>query len=152
MTKRGLLALALAACGGSPTPVTPPATSAAPRPSASASADGVDCASTATGRDHVELRFDFASMTGVVTVDDGSGDGRTIRAKVVPYSGTYLFMFSGYSPGDHPPSGEKLEVGKSIVARLVMNGDDTFPYFDGDVALHDASGKKIDALAKCGAR
>jgi hypothetical protein len=30
--------------------------------------------------------------------------------------------------------------------------DDTFPYFDGDVVLHDASGKKLDKLPKCGAK
>jgi hypothetical protein len=141
------LLFAASACGGSARPVT---TAAAPVASSSAVAP-LDCTSTETDHDRVAIHADLDSMTGTVSIDGLDQGTRRLLAKVTPYSATYIFLFAGYGPGDQKPTGENLVVGTSIVARLVSVGDDTVPYFDGDVPLHDAAGKKLESLRKCDA-
>ena len=143
-TSLGLVGIA---CGGAAPPATPPAP---PVPSSSAGSP-LDCTSTETDHDRVAIHGDLDSMTGTVSIDGLDQGTRRILAKVTPYAATYIFLFAGYGPGDQKPTGENLVVGTSIVARLVSMGDDTIPYFDGDVPLHDAAGKKLESLGKCDA-
>ena len=70
-------------------------------------------------------------MAGEVQLDT-PGAHRRFAIKAVPSAATYLLMFDGYGKGDETPAGEKLEKGKSIVARIVSYGPVDHLVFDSD--------------------
>lgn len=79
----------------------------------------------------VSATFDWETMGGVFWID-GPSLSRRFHIRALPHAATYSLLFEGYGPGDRGPTGEKLGRGKSIIARLVADGDDMLLYFDSD--------------------
>lgn len=135
------LATFLMACG------QPEAAAPVPKPSTSSATAGaspatfVECRAKA-GPSTLEARFEFATMTGTVMVD--GTETRRFAVTAVPHAATYALVFASYGEGDKPPVGEKLVASKSIVTRIVANGEKNDIYFDGDI--HPAGTDKTAAL------
>jgi hypothetical protein len=79
----------------------------------------------------VSATFDWDAMGGALLID-GPSLSRRFQIKALPHAATYSLLFEGYGSGDRAPTGEKLGRGKSVIARLVADGDDMLLYFDSD--------------------
>lgn len=90
----------------------------------------IECRAKAGGST-IKARFEFATMTGAVTVD--GTETRRFAVTAVPHAATYALVFASYGEGDKRPVGEKLVASKSTVTRIVANGEKNDIYFDGDV-------------------
>ncbi|MCX5742574.1 MAG: hypothetical protein NT062_08765 [Proteobacteria bacterium] len=96
--------------------------------------------------ERIEITTDLATRTGtLVRSSPGRNHRRELRYTLVAESPTTLaLVFAGYGPHDYPPilnwhgptsPRERMTVGKSIVARIVVRGD-LSRIVEGEVDLH----------------
>jgi hypothetical protein len=113
----------------------------------------IECRTSVTAKDTIGVRV--ASMKprdplrGTLTVNGVALGTRRFNVRATPYAATYVLLFESYGAGDNKPAKEALTAGKSIVARLVANGDQTDLYFDGDVDLVRSDEQPVAQPLRC---
>jgi len=103
----------------------------------------------------LDVKIDPTTLKGEVrSLNTSQAPSRHLHVIAEPHDGTTRLLFDGYFDGDHSfkgtyvPRTEKLVRGKSVVARLVLDGphhDEPRLYLDGDVDL--GRGFKAPTLA-----
>jgi hypothetical protein len=113
----------------------------------------IECRTSVTAKDTIGVRVASVKpkdpLRGTLTVDGVALGTRRFNVRATPYAATYVLLFESYGAGDNKPAKEALAAGKSIVARLVANGDHTDLYFDGDVHLVRSDAQPVVQPLRC---
>ncbi len=129
-TRMGAITAAVPTPEPPPPPAPPPPAPAPAVAMLAADAGGNLTCEVKVATTVVRAKVNLAEMGGALSIDGGTT--RRFAVKAAAHAATYALLFEAYGAGDAAPKGEALTKDKSIVARLVADGDVTKLYFDGD--------------------